>query len=60
MSNQLTPSQVLWAKSHDWFIHMQGDMVVVCDRYVDRFGRLHERTIIWDGTFAELRRWAGY
>lgn len=60
MANQLTPRQIAWAKSHDWFAGMIGECIEVIDRYTINGGPLHEDLIIWTGTFAELRDWAGY
>jgi hypothetical protein len=57
--NQLTAQQILWARQHDWFLHKQGDMIVVLDRYTQH-GKCHEEEIVWDKSFKELRDWAGY
>lgn len=59
-ASKLTPSQLTWARSHDWC-----DQVTPCGALIvtDRFsykGQDYEERIIWAGTFAELRDWAGY
>ena len=63
----LTPKQVAWAAQHDWFSReLRGFLwdeptgrIEVIERYtVD--GVMHEQVRIWDGTFRELRAWAGY
>ncbi len=57
----LTPSQINWARSHDWFyaVNPSGQLIVF-DRYVDKDGQHHEDTLIWTKSFAALRSWAGY
>lgn len=56
----MTPEQVRWAASHDWFVaDMRDGSIVVRDETVDRNGKLHvayERK----RDFVSLRRWAGY
>lgn len=61
MTNQLTVQQINWAKSHDWFRMVEADtgLLVVWNIYSDHNG-LHKDTIIWNGSFKELRNWAGY
>lgn len=61
MTNQLTETQITWAKQHDWFKFVDADCgcVVVEDCYTQN-GKLFVNPIIWNGTFSELRRWAGY
>lgn len=57
----LTPSQIKWAASHDWFYADKGNgTIVVLDRYTDRDGKHHEDTIVWAESFGALRGWAGY
>lgn len=61
MTNQtLSPAQITWAKSHDWFYATNpSGNIIVFDRYT-KDGQHFEDTIIWDRSFGELRRWAGY
>jgi hypothetical protein len=56
---RLTPSQLNWAKSHDWFDSIVDAALIVTDRFTYE-GHSYEERIIWAGTFAELRDWAGY
>ena len=57
----LNQKQIEWAKSHDWFSHMQGDLIVVVDRWVNvKTGARGEDEIVWSKSFTELRNWAGY
>jgi hypothetical protein len=60
-ANQLTQKQIEWAKSHDWFCFIDADCncIVVNDCYSDHTG-YHEKRMIWNGSFSDLRRWAGY
>jgi hypothetical protein len=61
MTNQLTPKQIEWAKSHDWFAGMIGDCIEVVDRWVNvNTKESGEDLIIWTKSFRELRDWAGY
>ena len=57
----LTPSQIRWAASHDWFHadNLDGTITIV-DRCVTSDGVLHEVFKIWDSGFKALRDWAGY
>lgn len=61
MQNQLTEKQINWAKQHDWFRFVDEDCgcIVVEDCYSQN-GQLFNKKIIWNGSFSELRRWAGY
>ena len=61
MVNQLTSKQIDWAKQHDWFCFIDSDCscIVVNDCYSDHTG-YHEKKMIWNGSFSDLRRWAGY
>lgn len=55
-----TPAQIAWIKSHDWFYAVNpSGKVIVFDRYT-KDGQHFEDTIVWDKSFSELRRWAGY
>lgn len=55
-----TRDQIAWARSHDWFAEALPDgTLIVTDRFTYK-GRSFEERIIWGGTFAELRDWAGY
>lgn len=56
----LTSQQINWARSHDWFyaVNPSGQLIVF-DRYT-KDGVHFENTIIWNKSFAALRRWAGY
>lgn len=61
----LTPSQIKWAASHDWFYADKGNgTIVVKDRYSQQHpdGSIthHEDTLVWNRPFGELRNWAGY
>lgn len=59
-STVLTPRQIEWAKQHDWFLGARSnDTVVVEDCYILN-GTSYRTSMIWTGTFAELRGWAGY
>ena len=61
MTNQLTEKQITWAKSHDWFSHMQGDCIVVVDSWVNvKTGERGNDEIVWTDTFKALRDFAGY
>lgn len=63
MNAQLTNIQIEWAKQHDWFASCrQGDRPVlfVYDRYTTSDGEYFEDLIRWDGSFEQLRLWAGY
>jgi hypothetical protein len=53
------PAQLHWIESHDWFDSMVCNRVVVVDHFTYE-GRSYCEKIIWGGTFAELRNWAGY
>jgi hypothetical protein len=58
--NQLTPAQISWAKSHDWFYATNpSGQIVVFDRYT-KDGQHFEDSIVWTDSFKALRRWAGY
>ena len=61
MQNQLTQAQKEWAKQHDWFRAIEEDtgLLIVWNCYSDHNGN-HKDTIIWNGSFKELRDWAGY
>lgn len=54
---KLTQTQIKWAAQHHWFIaDNRNGTITVADRYSD--GR--ETIMVWRGTFAQLRDWAGY
>lgn len=54
----LTASQIKWAASHDWFVSDNGDgtITVLTMEMSDPIGA----TMIFSGSFRELRDWAGY
>lgn len=58
----LTPSQVKWAASHDWFVMDNGNgTILVLDRYLDcTTGINYAAPQSWIGSFSDLRDWAGY
>lgn len=64
-ATELSPSQFLWASQHDWFVAgiAQGanetGKIIVRDSFIWN-GRSYSEELIWGGTFAELRIWAGY
>lgn len=62
LKGHLTRQQVAWAKSHDWFVGDLGNgLIQIVDRWVNvKTGERGEDLIVFDGTFAELRDWAGY
>lgn len=60
MTNQLTQAQMDWAARHDWFVMQDAQGLIVADRWVDTNGKYHENHVRWEGTFRELRDWAGY
>jgi hypothetical protein len=55
-------SQILWAKSHDWFVSVDesGRGVVVIDRACDRFGGQCYEFERYFFDYRALRIWAGY
>ena len=53
------PSQLRWIESHDWYDGTVCNRVIVTDSYTYK-GQSYSERIIWGGTFAELRAWAGY
>jgi hypothetical protein len=59
---KLTPEQRQWASTHDWFGHENPDgTITVKERWHDPgMGRSFEQPFIWNGTFQQLRDWAGY
>jgi len=61
MTNQLTQQQIEWAKGHDWFraVEEDTDLLLVWNCYSEG-GVAKKDTIIWNGSFKELRDWAGY
>jgi hypothetical protein len=59
LAAKLTPSQIAWARSHDWFDSDVDGALIVVDRYTYK-GQSFEDRVIWAGTFGELRNWAGY
>jgi hypothetical protein len=58
----MTISQILWAKSHDWFVSVDesGRGVVVIDRACDRFGGQCYEFDRYFFDYQALRIWAGY
>lgn len=58
----LTATQIRWASEHDWFERDNGDgTILVWDRWVNLVtGEAHHQLKAFEGTFAELREWAGY
>lgn len=57
----LTPSQIKWAASHDWFIADNGDGTIKVRECFTINGVLfQEEPIRWTGSFRALREWAGY
>ena len=52
--------EIEWARSHDWFGEELPDgSIIVVDNFTYK-GRAYSERIMWGGTFAELRDWAGY
>lgn len=52
--------EIAWARSHDWFGEELPDgSIIVVDSFTYK-GRSYSERIMWGGTFAELRDWAGY
>jgi hypothetical protein len=59
-ATKFTPQQMAWARSHDWFAEALPDgTLIVTDSFTYK-GRTYSERIMWGGTFAELRDWAGY
>ncbi len=59
-ATELSPSQFLWASQHDWFVAgVAGRKIIVRDSFTWNSASYSEQ-LIWGGTFAELRIWAGY
>jgi hypothetical protein len=58
--NRLTHLQKEFAKDHDWFVRMNGDCIVIADRYTVHGGPLQVDEIVWTKSFKALREWAGY
>ncbi len=54
----LTKAQIRWAASHDWFVgdNLDGTITIYTMSTEDPPGT----TMIFRGTFAELRAFAGY
>jgi hypothetical protein len=60
LGTKMTAPQTEWARHHDWFVQATPDgVVIVVDHFTYKDHAYSER-IIWGGTFAELRDWAGY
>lgn len=50
----LTPKQIAWAATHDWFVRDLGTgRIIIRDDITGEH-------IIWTESFKELRDWAGY
>lgn len=59
-ATELSPQQFLWASQHDWFVAgIAGHKIIVRDSFTYS-GKSYSEELIWGGTFAELRLWAGY
>lgn len=56
----LTPSQIKWAASHDWFVCDNGDGSIVVNDAWTQDGVLYQRDVTHTGSFGALRDWAGY
>ena len=57
----LTPNQIRWAASHDWFVRDCGDgSIVILERGVWNGHDFVNNEFHWRGTFRALRDWAGY
>lgn len=61
----LTVRQIQWAATHDWFLRDNGDGTITLQEawtvsHKFKACELHTKIILWTGTFAELRDWAGY
>jgi hypothetical protein len=60
LATRLTYAQITWAQNHDWYDSATTDgALIVVDRFTYK-GRHYCERVIWGGTFAELRDWAGY
>jgi hypothetical protein len=56
----LLPGQAAWASRHDWYVAgIAPGKIIVRDSFTWN-GRSYSQELIWGGTFAELRLWAGY
>lgn len=53
MENIMTKEQIKWARSHDWYIQDNGDVVMVLDEYEPNHIQIFSN-------FKLLREWAGY
>lgn len=49
----MTKEQIKWARSHDWYIQDNGDVVMVLDEYEPNHIQIFSN-------FKLLREWAGY
>lgn len=61
-NTKLTPAQIAWARSHDWFLGELDGSVLVQDQWTEQLNgmpTLMQRQI-WFDSFRKLREWAGY
>lgn len=57
----MTEAQIKWASEHSWFVHREGETIVVDDHtYDSKTQTANHAHMSWIGTFGELRAWAGY
>ena len=57
-----TEKQIKWCKSHDWFhdVLPNGNVRVIDSCVNVNTLRSYSHVVVWNGSFAELRNWAGY
>lgn len=54
----MTPNQIKWASTHDWYVDRSADAVLVRDLVRDLDD--HKVDLKWFDNFERLRAWAGY
>jgi hypothetical protein len=59
-ATELSPQQFLWASQHEWFVAAVGVRKIIVRDSFTWNGMSYSDELIWGGTFAELRLWAGY
>ena len=56
----LSPLQVAWAASHDWFVASNKDGTITVKDTYTKGGLLQTELIVWVAGFKALKDWAGY